>query len=361
MSVCIPEPGPTGSNWLEHLATFGETTLRTSKLIYALGALASLSAVSFSQTPPQDKQGRPEPQNRSTTLDNGAPRSTSAIHFGSSLIGMQVVSPMGEDLGEVEDVIVVPGSSSAYAVLSFDKQLGMGDKLFVLPWSTFQDEVRAVVNNMDRDTDSSRVDGDDPARGTAVNQDAKRTLVLSVDKQRLKQAPGFDKKNWPVTKDANWSSEIDGFYRQAELTPRAERTGDDARPVQASARNVSGNACRLSELKGRNVETPNGDNLGDVHDLAIDGEGRVVYAVLSVGGFLGMGERMVAVPWDALKFSRENDKDANAKITMTTTKEQLENGPEFKKGREHERAMVEPRWVDNVYKHYSVTPYWAKS
>jgi hypothetical protein len=71
----------------------------------------------------------------------------------------------------------------AYVVLSFGGFLGMGDKLFAVPPSAL---------TVDR---------------------TEKCLVLNVDKERLKNAPGFDKNDWPDMAETTWTRRINEFYR----------------------------------------------------------------------------------------------------------------------------------------------------
>jgi putative membrane protein len=107
-------------------------------------------------------------------------------------------------------------------------------------------------------------------------------------------------------------------------------------------------------LIGRTVENSNGDNLGEINNVIINEKGNVVAAVIGVGGFLGIGEKNVAVPFDALDFrtldpaerradtrdekaeqkrdaaeARFDSEHADMHIVLNTTKEDLEAAPEF--------------------------------
>lgn len=99
------------------------------------------------------------------------------------VIGKKVVSPQNEDLGKIEEIVLDKVSGEVhYAVLSFGGFLGLGDKLFALPWKS-----------LNYDTE---VDG----------------FVLNVDKERLKSAPGFNKDNWPDFANEAWGKSISDFY-----------------------------------------------------------------------------------------------------------------------------------------------------
>ena len=101
----------------------------------------------------------------------------------TTLIGDPVVNRNGESLGKIEDLMIDLSSGRvAYAVLSFGGFLGMGNKLFAVPF-------RAM-----------KVDTE------------KHAFVLDVPKDRLKDAPGFDKDNWPDVSDMGYRSQIYSFY-----------------------------------------------------------------------------------------------------------------------------------------------------
>ena len=93
----------------------------------------------------------------------------------------------------------------------------------------------------------------------------------------------------------------------------------------ADAKDKSG-VLKASDLIGMKVEGSDGKNLGKIRDLVIDADGDVEYAVLDFGGFLGIGDKYFAVPWDALQRS-ENGK----KIALDTTKRDLKKAPGFDK------------------------------
>jgi sporulation protein YlmC with PRC-barrel domain len=230
-------------------------------------------------------------------------------------------------VGKIEDVVVHPGGEPSYAVLSFGGWLGMGDKLFAMPWS--------VLKTVEADT---------------AKKDSARSLVLPLDKEKLKSAPGFDKKSWPVMANSDWTKDVDAFYVH-------DANPNTAKPAEAAAR-TSVITWRASELKGTDVKTPTGEKLGDLKEIAIDARGRVSYVALSVGGFLGVGDRMVAVPWDALTFSVAGDKGDKRLITLASTKKQLEQAPQFKEGKDNVVEMTDPKWIGRLYEYYACPVYW---
>jgi PRC-barrel domain len=75
--------------------------------------------------------------------------------------------------------------------------------------------------------------------------------------------------------------------------------------------------------------------------------GTINYAVLSFGGFLGMGDRLFAVPWRALTLDT-----ANKRFTLNASKEQLKNAPGFDK--DHWPVMADSTWASGVHNFYGV-------
>ncbi len=107
-----------------------------------------------------------------------------------------------------------------------------------------------------------------------------------------------------------------------------------------------------STLIGDAVVNRKGEDLGKIEDLMIDPEqGRVGYAVLSFGGFLGVGDKLFAVPMQALKLSREDKK-----FVLDVDKEKLKNAPGFDK--DHWPDMTDRTFGTKVYSYYETRPYW---
>ena len=100
-----------------------------------------------------------------------------------TLLGDSVVNGANDDLGDIKEIMLdMNNGQVAYAVLAFGGFLGMGEKLFAVPWQALH-----------LDTVNKR-------------------FVLDIDKERLKNAPGFDKDAWPDMGDVQWANQIHTFY-----------------------------------------------------------------------------------------------------------------------------------------------------
>ncbi len=113
-----------------------------------------------------------------------------ALMGAHTLLGNDVVNRQGDDLGDIKEFMIDMSTGQvAYAVLSFGGLLGMGDKLFAVPWAA-----------MTLDTEHER-------------------FTLDVPKNALKDAPGFDKGNWPSMTDHAWAGGVHRFYGTPYAAP----------------------------------------------------------------------------------------------------------------------------------------------
>ena len=101
-------------------------------------------------------------------------------------------------------------------------------------------------------------------------------------------------------------------------------------------------------LLGEDVYSAQGDSLGDIKEFMLDmRSGKVAYAVLSFGGFLGMGEKLFAVPWAALKLDT-----GNKRFVLNISKDRLEQAPGFDTSRWPD--MADETWAGQIHSYYDV-------
>jgi sporulation protein YlmC with PRC-barrel domain len=106
-----------------------------------------------------------------------------ALMGAHTLLGNDVYNKGNEDLGDIKEFMIDMATGQvSYAVLSYGGLMGMGDKLFAVPWAALK-----------LDT-------------------ANKRFTLDVRKEALKDAPGFDKDRWPSMSDKTWASGVHQFY-----------------------------------------------------------------------------------------------------------------------------------------------------
>jgi sporulation protein YlmC with PRC-barrel domain len=110
----------------------------------------------------------------------------------------------------------------------------------------------------------------------------------------------------------------------------------------------------VNNLTGNDVVNIDGEKLGSIASYGIGLErGRIAYAVLSVGGFMGFGDKWFAVPWDVLQFSPH---DRN--FILNVNRELLEDAPGFDK--DNWPSSDNRQFALQVYEHYGKVPYWER-
>ncbi len=108
-----------------------------------------------------------------------------------------------------------------------------------------------------------------------------------------------------------------------------------------------------SKIIGEAVINRQNENLGKIHELVFDArDGRVAYAVLSFGGFLGMGNKLFALPWAALDFSTTENK-----LVLNVDKEKLKLAPGFDPAAKWP-DFADRTWGSGIHTYYGYTPYW---
>jgi len=94
---------------------------------------------------------------------------------------------------------------------------------------------------------------------------------------------------------------------------------------------IPANSRTVTDWYKQNVYDPQQQKIGEIEDLLVNQSGQVEAAMVGVGGFLGAGEKDVAVSFNAIKPTKKNDK---MYLTLNTTKDALKNAPGFKYDRQ---------------------------
>lgn len=199
----------------------------------------------------------------------------------SKLIGMTVKNPQGETLGKIDDLVVdVNNERVHYAVLASGGIMGMGGKMFAYPVSLFRP-------GADKDE-----------------------LALNVDKDRLKNAPGFEKKNspdWGSSQD-KYRSDVDKYFG----------------PTVAVKPMPNERLVRASTLIGKDVDDREGKKAGEIKDLVVNmGTGRVHYAVLDVDTSWMKSDKFMPVSLHAFTYPAE--RDSKKDLVINVARNQLDS------------------------------------
>jgi sporulation protein YlmC with PRC-barrel domain len=237
----------------------------------------------------------------------------SHVFRSADLIGLDVKNKAGEEIANINDLVVdLKSGEVRYAALSSGGVAGFGGKMFAVPW-------HAMTFMM----------------GAPNDADA-RYFVFDVTKEQLEQSEGFDTSKWPNVASPKWASMVKGDHAKNES--KAE-TANGTRPTVAYE-----TVFRASKIKGLDVRNDANEDLGDVDEVVIDvTKGAVKYLVLSHGTLLTGGNKLFAVPLNAITLAHASDKSY---ILFNVSQDALKNAPGFDKN--NWPNMGDPTWTRNV-------------
>jgi len=271
-------------------------------LAYGAGAMGSAAASNTANTPAADRAmsrgDRASPDRRASNTDQHAATTVRNMRL-SQLIGKDVRNAQGENLGDVKDVVVDIGNGRVhYVLLSFGGFLGLGDKVFAYPMRVFQPAT-------DRDE-----------------------LVLNVDKEGLKRAPGFDQARNP-----DWN-------RSDDYRAQVDKYFGDTVQVQPRANMI---LMRGSDLIGKEVNSFDGKDVGEIEDVVVSlRDGAVRYAVVAFDGDWNLGDKRFTMPLNAFRLGQRLQDD----FVLTLNRDAATRGPSFDKNRWPD--LNSARWSEDV-------------
>lgn len=238
------------------------------------------------------------------------------------IIGHDLVNAKSNDtIGRVENIIFDQSLQRArFVIVSTGSVLGMGGKFHAVPWSAF------------------------------IIQPENKKVMTNADKARLQQAPSFDRSNWPNFDSEELTTRVRDYWGRMKEEGMTTRTPEEAKAALAE-RIQDIKYRKASELIGLNVKNRQDENLGDIEDLVLDlREGALVYAYLGFGGFLGMGEKMAAIPWSAI------DVQPQRNIARVDADKSLLQSIAFESSKEPNLANRDE--ATRLYQRFNETPYW---
>ncbi|MCC4766438.1 PRC-barrel domain containing protein [Methanosarcina sp. DH1] len=239
--------------------------------------------------------------------------------------GGKVVNRAGEDLGKIEELMIdLQSGRIAYVVLSFSEFMDLGDKFFAIPWQTLTPRLQ------------------------------EHAFLLGTTKEILEKAGGFEKGNWPLAREelaGTYTSYGYQPYWQVQTGMPEEAKSEMATRMGTMASRDNPDFLSASTIKGDKVVNRAGEHLGKIEELMIDLEdGRIAYAALSFGGFLGLGSKLFAIPWQALQMKLHDHA-----ILLDIPRDVLEKAEGFDK--DH-WPVTNREWLSAMYSYYGYQPYW---
>jgi sporulation protein YlmC with PRC-barrel domain len=110
------------------------------------------------------------------------------------------------------------------------------------------------------------------------------------------------------------------------VAPMAQSAPSTVGPSARFIPTVPADVTTVTNYLKQNVYDPSNNKIGDILDLVVEKDGRITAAMVGVGGFLGLGQKNVVIPFDALTVSQKNN---HRRLTLNTTKDALKSAPGF--------------------------------
>lgn len=308
----------------------------------AVSALALLSSPALAQTAPPAspaKPGAPAAQTSETAS------SQVAVVAARRLVGENVHAKDGKELGEIEYLMVgVNDGQVRYAIVEPDE--GNRNEMVPVPWKAIQ--MRGSGRESDLVVDRDRFAKQKKFTEDQIGDLTQPEVITSIyDYWAPVTAPqGKGQKSGEATgKEAGQAKTSQGT---AQSTPHFLVGRNVLTTIYAPAFRTT------EEIRGSEVYSSDNGEFGEINDLMIDAkQGRVAYVQVGHGGFLGLGEEITPVPFEALTYDHER----NA-YRLGKTEAELEKIQRF--ARAEEPTSVRRSDLNRLYEDFGVQPYWQE-
>lgn len=237
--------------------------------------------------------------------DKDKTKPTGKLVRGSEVVGAKLFDQSGKHIGEIDDVVFDENSGGmTHAIVSVGGWLGIGDKETTVPWKFIH-----------------------------PSKDNKSEFVLEIDQAKLRDTGGFEKGKWPHFDEAWYQKNYQHYGLKAH---------DNAKLVRAS------------EVMGAKIFDQHATEMGKIDNLLMHPEsGKVAYATLDIGKYVGKEDKLTNVPWDLV---RQSKKDTQG-FVVNADKAKLQGSTYF--DRNNWPDYADWGWQTNTYGYYGYEPYWT--
>ncbi len=281
--------------------------LRHALLAAVIGSLAATAGAQAQTTPSTTPSTAPgHPPARMADKDMTA---MPAAADASKLIGRSVTNGKNETIGKIESVYLDANGKVDSVIVGVGGFLGVGERYARLHWKDLQisQNGEKVTVNMTKDQLKAMAPykyKDQAERGQVFNDRGvwKDDSRAAADARATTGSAAMDNRDRTMTDNRAMTGKSTGdFNAQGDLSANA--------------------------VIGTKVSNNNKDTVGSIEDLYVDGSGTIKTVVISVGGFLGVGAKDVAVKWSDLKQSRDG---TAVVLTTNLSKDDLKALPDYK-------------------------------
>lgn len=251
--------------------------------------------------------------------------------LAANIIGEKVYNGTGDDaenIGDVNDIVLSADGTADQLIIGVGGFLGIGEKNVAMPFKDFdwaeKNGDRWLVTAATKEQLQGLPDFDrrayDPAPAAVAATDP---AAPATDQTAQAPAPATPEATPPVTEET----------AQAPAATPDAATADDTKTAaidKSTLKELPAADLRAEELMGTTVYGADDSNIGEIGDILMTADGKIDAYVIDVGGFLGVGEKKVAVGSDNLAFMA--DAEGKKYLYTTFTKEQLDAQPAYDTG-----------------------------
>ncbi|WP_209014743.1 PRC-barrel domain-containing protein [Labrenzia sp. 5N] len=241
-----------------------------------------------------------------------------------------------DDIGEVNDVILGFDGSVKAVILGVGGFLGIGEKDIALPMEQLkvvreQDDADSyfLVVNANKDVLTNAAAYENPYADEA------ETAATQTSEGMEKPADSAMTTETDTSTETAMSQDSDAGVTAAPETAMTPQTDADGRALlpRAEVERDGYTEAVVAELtaddlEGATIYDANDEDIGEIDSLIVSQDGTIEKVILDVGGFLGIGEREVAVTFDELQIIRNED-GSDLRVYVGATKEELEAQPDY--------------------------------
>ncbi len=311
------------------------------KLLATTAIAAVLTTGAYAQDSTTTAPAAPAATTDTGTAATGKMDRAMMGNLASNLIGENVYNGPGDDaekIGDVNDLVVTDSGQVESVIVGVGGFLGLGEKNVAIGFKDL----------------------------SWVDHSGDRWLVVSATKESLQALPSFDRGAYeraagtngaasnttdpslsgaaPATTADNANAPAAGGTMNNNMAATPDSAAQATAVDRSTLKEVAPTDLTADNLEGTTVYGANDQTVGEIGDIVLTTDGKVDAVLIDVGGFLGIGEKQVAVGMDKLSFMQ--DGNSNRYLYTTFTKEQLEAQPAYDAGtygtqRDQQRLIVQ--------------------
>ncbi len=330
-------------------------------------AAALVAPVALAQQSPSAKPGQ------SSGQDTAKVPNRVQLTPADAITGQTVYNRQGDEVGEVEYLLIDPRTGKVqYALIGSGGLFDIGEKITPVPWSSL-----SVTPGDDDSTVTLNADLATLSQGQTFSREDLRgltepLLITQVNELYASQAQSAGSSDAQQAQKGSGSS---GATNQNSNAGQSQQTQNQPQGQNRTSNQASGSASNPpmalvgeeyvtiiappalispTEIRGSTVQTSSGQDIGDIDRVMIDvRRGQVAYVLIGHGGFLGIGEEWLPVPFQALSWS-----PANEGFLLNANEQQIQQM--LKLHKEDLPAQVRISDLKKLYDQFGVQPYWTQ-